>query len=165
MNIDLWRPRSGGDVHSAAVVPKKLMDQAYGKFSARLKVTRAAPGYKSAWLHYGHGCELDYPEQNWTDTIHAFTHACDGGRQDAFPTKARWTDWHTVSTEWTPDHVKYFLDGKLIGPARGTPDRPLSWIVQNESALYGPYAAPGSRANLQITWVAGYTYGSTCAAG
>ncbi|MEV8310832.1 hypothetical protein AB0P36_26625 [Streptomyces flavidovirens] len=29
---------------------------------------------------------------------------------------------------------------------------------QNESALYGPPAAPGSSAQLDITWVAAYVY-------
>lgn len=159
MNINMWRPSAGGDIHSAAVVPKKAMEQAYGKFSARLRVTKPAPGYKSAWLHYGNGCEIDYPEQNWTDTITAFHHPCGRGGQGYYPTKAKWSDWHTVSTEWTPNSIKFYLDGKLIGHAtRGVASQPLSWILQNESALYGPYAAAGSSARMQITWVATYAW-------
>ncbi|MEV0444666.1 glycoside hydrolase family 16 protein [Streptomyces spectabilis] len=159
MRIRMWRPYSGGDIHSAALVPKRVMEQAYGKFSARIKVTRLAVGYKSAWLHYGGGCEIDYPEQNWTDTITAFHHPCDGRPQGSFPTGARWTDWHTVSTEWTPGRVRFFLDGERVGEdTRGVPSRPLSWILQNESALYGPYAAPGSSAQLEITWITAYAY-------
>ncbi|MGW0550298.1 glycoside hydrolase family 16 protein [Streptomyces altiplanensis] len=159
MSIRMWRPEDGGPVHAAAVVPKKLMEQTYGKFSERFRVVKAAPGYKSAHLWYGDGCEIDYPEQNWTDTITAFTHPCDGGRQDMFATGARWTDWHTTSVEWTPDEIRYYLDGALVGSStRGVPSGPLSWILQNESALYGPPAAPGSSAQLDITWVAGYAY-------
>ncbi|MDG4864377.1 glycoside hydrolase family 16 protein [Streptomyces sp. T-3] len=159
MHIRLWRPSDGGDIHSAAVVPRAVMDQRYGKFSARLKVVQPAPGYKSAWLHYGGGCEADFPEQNWTDTITAFHHPCSGEGQGYFPTGERWTDWHTVSTEWTPDSVRFYLDGRLVGEdTRGVPDQPLDWVLQNESALYGPYAAPGSSAQLDITWVAAYAY-------
>jgi hypothetical protein len=39
------------------------------------------------------------------------------------------------------------------------PDQPLSWVLQNESALEGPGAAPGSSARLDITWIAAYAYG------
>jgi hypothetical protein len=64
-----------------------------------------------------------------------------------------------VSTEWTPGEVRFFVDGRLVGhDARQVPDRPLSWVLQNESALRGPGAAPGSSAQLDITWVAAYAY-------
>lgn len=160
MHIRMWRPKSGGDIHSAAVVPKKVMEQTYGKYSARFRVVKAAPGYKSAWLHYGGGCEMDFPEQNWTGTIHAFHHPCNGGPQGYKDTKQKFTDWHTMSLEWTPGSAKYFLDGKLIlADKRGVSSRPLSWVLQNESALYGAYAAPGSSAQMDITWVTAYAYG------
>ena len=55
---------------------------------------------------------------------------------------------------------RFFVDGRLTGhDTRGVPDRPLSWVLQNESALEGPVAAPGSSARLEITWVAAYAYG------
>ncbi|WP_030375559.1 glycoside hydrolase family 16 protein [Streptomyces rimosus] len=159
MRIRMWRPPDGSPVHAAAVVPKAALRQKYGKYSARLRVTRAAPGYKSAWLHYGDGCEVDYPEQNWTDTLAAFHHPCTGEGQDAFPTQARWTAWHTISLEWTPGSVRFYLDGHLIGHSdRGVPEQPLSWVLQNESALDGAYATAGSHAEMQITWVAVYAY-------
>ncbi|MEC4018815.1 glycoside hydrolase family 16 protein [Streptomyces sp. H27-D2] len=166
MHIRMWRPQDGGDVHAAAVVPKKLMGRTYGKFSERFRVSKAAPGYKSAHLWYGDGCEIDYPEQNWTDTISAFTHPCGGGEQDVFTTGARWTRWHTTSVEWTPDELRYYLDGELIGSStRGVPSEPLSWVLQNESALYGAVPEASSSAQLDITWIAGYTYGSPASGG
>jgi hypothetical protein len=55
--------------------------------------------------------------------------------------------------------VRFFVDGRLVGhDTRQVPDRPLSWVLQNESALRGPGAAPGSSAQLDITWVAAYAY-------
>lgn len=159
MKIRMWRPADGGDVHSAALVPRATIEQAYGKFSARIKVVKAAPGYKSAWLHYGDSCEMDYPEQNWNDTITAFHHPCNGGEQGSFATGQRWTEWHTVSTEWTPGLVRFYLDGKLVGQDdRRVPDQPLAWVLQNETALYGADAAPGSSAEMYITWVTAYAY-------
>jgi hypothetical protein len=160
MRIRMWRPEDGGPVHAAALVPRAVMQMAYGKYSARIKVTNPAPGYKSAWLHYGGGCEMDYPEGEWTGTITAFHHPCGGGEQGYFPSGDDWTRWHTVSTEWTPGRVRFFVDGRQIGEdTRRVPSVPLSWVLQNESALEGPGAAPGSSAELDITWVAAYAYG------
>ncbi|OIJ67366.1 glycoside hydrolase family 16 protein [Streptomyces mangrovisoli] len=160
MRIRMFRPADGGPVHSAAVLPRAVMDMAYGKFSARIRVVKPATGYKSAWLHYGDGCETDFPEGNWDDGFAAFQHPCGGGDQDYFPGADDWTQWHTVSTEWTPGQVRFFVDGKQIGSdTRGVADQPLSWVLQNESALEGPGAAPGSSAELDITWVAAYAYG------
>ncbi|MEV0438814.1 glycoside hydrolase family 16 protein [Streptomyces spectabilis] len=160
MRIRMWRPADGGPVHSAAVVPRAVMQMKYGKFSARIKVTKAAPGYKSAWLHYGGGCEMDHPEGEWTGSLTAFHHPCGGGEQGTYHGADDWTQWHTVSTEWTPGQVRFFVDGRQVGrDTRNVPDRPLSWVLQNESALEGPSAAPGSSAQLEITWVAAYAYG------
>ncbi|MGW3665044.1 glycoside hydrolase family 16 protein [Streptomyces sp. NPDC005141] len=160
MRIRMWRPEDGGPVHAAAVVPRAVMQMAYGKYSARIKVTKVAPGYKSAWLHYGGGCEMDHPEGEWTGSLTAFHHPCGGGEQGYFPSDDAWTEWHTVSTEWTPGHVRFFVDGRQTGEdTRGVPSAPLSWVLQNESALEGPGAAPGSSAELDVTWVAAYTYG------
>ncbi|MDN3025839.1 glycoside hydrolase family 16 protein [Streptomyces sp. S.PB5] len=159
MFIRMWRPADGGPVHAAAVVPRAVMQMKYGKYSARIKVTKVAPGYKSAWLHYGGGCEMDHPEGNWSGDLTAFHHPCGGGEQGWFPGSDDWTEWHTVSTEWTPGHVRFFVDGRQIGhDTRKVPDRPLSWVLQNESSLEGPGAAPGSSAQLDITWVAAYAY-------
>lgn len=160
MRIRMWRPADGGPVHASAVVPRAVMQMTYGKYSARIKVTKQAPGYKSAWLHYGGGCEMDHPEGEWTGPLSAFHHPCGGGEQGSFKGADEWTAWHTVSTEWTPGHVRFFVDGRQTGhDTRGVPDQPLSWVLQNESALEGPGAAPGSSAQLEITWVTAYAYG------
>ncbi|MGI5136145.1 MULTISPECIES: glycoside hydrolase family 16 protein [unclassified Streptomyces] len=159
MHIRMYRPASGGDLHVAAVVPRAVMQQAYGKYSARVRVVRAAPGYKSAWLFYGGGCEMDMYEQSWVDTVHFFHHPCDGRPQGGADTGEPFTEWHTVSLEWTPGRARYYLDGHLyLSDHRGVASRPLSWVLQNESALYGPYAAPGSWAQMDITWVTAYAY-------
>jgi hypothetical protein len=159
MHIRMYRPASGGDLHVAAVVPRAVMQQAYGKYSARVRVVRAAPGYKSAWLFYGGGCEMDMYEQSWVDTVHFFHHPCDGRPQGHADTGEPFTEWHTVSLEWTPGRARYYLDGHLyLSDRRGVASRPLSWVLQNESALYGPYAAPGSWAQMDITWVTAYAY-------
>ncbi|KWT61851.1 hypothetical protein ADL21_11235 [Streptomyces albus subsp. albus] len=163
MHLRMWRPANGGDVHSATVVPKKLMEQTYGAYEETWRVSKAAPGYKSAhllWPVDNDGCsEIDFPELEWNTTVAGFAHPSDCGEQDAFDTNAKWTDWHTSRIEWTPGRIRFYLDGKLVGEStRGVPDRPMNWDIQNESALNGDQAAPGSWAQMDITSVRGWAW-------
>ena len=153
MHIKMFRPSSGGDNHVATVVPIKCMDHQYGRYVERFKVVHADPGFKSAHLFYGNGYEIDYPENDYGETISAYTYP---GRTN-FSTSAKWTDWHTTVIERTANSVKFYLDGNLIGTtSKKVPDFPMSWILQNKSSILGPYAKPGATAQLDIDWVACY---------
>jgi hypothetical protein len=153
MHVKMFRPANGGDNRVAAVVPRKCMDTQYGRYVERFKVVRADPGFKSAHLFYGNGLEIDYPENDYNRTISAFTHP----GEDNFQTNAKWTEWHTTAIERTKGQVKYYMDGKLIGTAtRSIPDIKLSWILQNESSIEGPYAQNGAIAQIDFDWVTCY---------
>ncbi|MFI8872465.1 glycoside hydrolase family 16 protein [Streptomyces sp. NPDC055243] len=163
MHIRMWRG-SSGPVHSAAVVPKKLMNQRYGRYEERFRVSKVAVGYKSAhllWPVVNDGCsEIDFPELEWAETIAAFAHPSNCGRQAAFDTGKRWSDWHTSRIDWKPGEVSFYLDGKLIGRSKSSvPSKPMSWIIQNEAALNGDRAAPNSSAQMDIAYVKGWTWG------
>jgi Glycosyl hydrolases family 16 len=154
MHINMFRPRTGGDNHVATVVPIKCMNHQYGRYVERFKVVKADPGFKSAHLFYTGGYEIDYPENDYGSRISAYTHP--GGA--TFRTSARWTEWHTTAIEWTASSVKFYMDGKLIGTtSKRVPHIPMSWILQNESSILGPYAKPGASAQLDIDWVACYS--------
>lgn len=148
-----------GPVHAAAVVPKGTIGARYGTFSERFRVSRIAPGYKSAHLlwplgPYCDGCEINHPEGEWTGQISAFSHPRGGGRQGSYITSASWSDWHVSTIEWSPGSIRYLLDGHLIGQSTtAVPDQPMMWVLQNESALDGEQAAPDSWAQLDIDWV------------
>jgi beta-glucanase (GH16 family) len=104
-------------------------------------------------LFYRDGYEIDYPEDDYGGTISAYTHP--GGAN--FGTAAKWSDWHTTDIEWTAGAVKFYLDGVLIGTATDkVPSVNMSWILQNESSIRGPFAAPGASAQLDIAWIACY---------
>jgi hypothetical protein len=153
MHIRMFRPPTGGDNHVAAVVPKACMNMRYGKYSERFRVVRYAPGFKSAHLFYQGGFEIDYPENDWGSTISAYTHPGEA----SFGTSAKWSSWHTTSIEWTPGSIRFLLDGAVIGTTTTqVSDMPMSWILQNESSIQGPYAAPGAVAQMDIGWVACY---------
>jgi hypothetical protein len=153
MHIRMFRPSTGGENAVATVVPRKCMDRQYGRYSERFRVVHADPGFKSAHLFYQGGYEIDYPENDYDRAISAYVHP--GGA--TFATAAKWSDWHTTDIEWTPGVVKFYLDGALIGTATDkVPSIKMSWILQNESSIIGPYAAPGASAQLDIDWVSCY---------
>lgn len=154
LHIHMYRPSRGGANYVATVVPIKCMQQKYGRYTERFKVVHEQPGFKSAHLFYQGGFEIDYPENDYGATISAYTHPGEAN----FSTSAKWTDWHTTAIEWTAGVVKFYMDGRLIGSSTArVPNIPMDWILQNESSIMGPYAAPGASAQLDIAWVACYT--------
>lgn len=154
MHVKMFRPAAGGDNHVGTVVPRKCMDHQYGRYVERFKVVQADPGFKSAHLFYGGGFEIDYPENDYGGTISGYTHPGGGN----VSSDAKWTEWHTTAIEWTAGKVTFFMDGREIGTSTNQiPNIPLSWVLQNESSILGPYAEPGATAQLDIDWVACYS--------
>lgn len=153
LHVKMYRPAKGGDNHVAALVPRACMDREYGRYVERFKVVHADPGFKSAHLFYQSGYEMDYPENDYGTTISAYTHP----GENNFDTGAKWTTWHTTAIEWTASSVKYYMDGKLVGTAtKNIPHIKMSWVLQNESSIMGPYAKAGASAQLDTDWVACY---------
>lgn len=165
MTVRMYRPDKGGDNRVGTAVPIKCMNQKYGRYAERFKVTvkkdskgKPLPGFKSAHLFYQGGYEIDFPENDYVGgTISAYMHP--GGAN--FSTKAQWIDtWHTSVIEWTAGSVKFYLDGKLVGTTTNkVPQLEMSWILQNESSIMGPYAAPGTWAQIDTDWVTCYAKG------
>jgi hypothetical protein len=153
LHVDVYRPAAGGDNRVAAVVPRKCMAHRYGKYTERFRVTTGTVGFKSAHLFYQGGQEIDFPEGDWTKNLSGYVHP-----QGTFVnTPATWTAWHTTSIEWTPGTVRMYLDGKLVKTSK-TAMPTASWVLQNESSIEGPHAAPGAKAKMATTWVTCYAY-------
>ncbi|MEV8480349.1 glycoside hydrolase family 16 protein [Streptomyces sp. NPDC051173] len=162
LHIRLWRGPTSG-VHSATVVPKALMGQRYGRYEERWRVSKAAVGYKSAhllWPVNNDGCsEIDFPELEWDTTVAAFAHPSTCAQQVHVDTGARWTSWHTTVIEWRPGDLRFYLDGtQAAHTTKGVPAIPMTWDIQNESALNGENAAPNSSAQMDIDYVRGWTW-------
>ena len=141
-------------------MPLAAYGQQYGMFTERIRVSKIAPGYKSAHLLWPHGnsdaWELDYPEGDWDQTFWAYAHV-PNQNQESFE-GTTWSDWHEVAIEWTPESVKFWLDHKVVGTSSQAPQGPMEWVIQNESSLDGETAAPNSYAQMDISYVAVYTY-------
>lgn len=158
MRVHMHRPASG-DNHVAAPVPRPCMNLRYGKFTERFVVRTRTDGFKMAHLRYTPN-EIDYPEAGGnfsSDPVSEFTHGFAESGADAAPGSA-WTGWHTYSTEIVPGRVRFYFDGKLFKTVNADFPDTADWVLQNESSLDGGYAAPGSSADVDTTWLACYRY-------
>ncbi len=141
----MWRGKTG-PVHSATVVPKAAMGLRYGKFEERFRVSHVATGYKSAHLLWPvdnascPNCEIDFPELEWTGRIAAFMHHKNsvGGDQDAYDTRTDLDRLAYEQRDLDSGQRHLALDGKIVGHSTtAVPNTPMSWDIQNESALNG----------------------------
>jgi beta-glucanase (GH16 family) len=163
--------RTTAGVHRVAAFGPKFsngaVSQLYGRYAIRFRVD-SMHGYKGAWLLWPasevwpRDGEIDFPEGDFDRLIEAYVHhqgATSGGDQDAFTTPARWTDWHTAVTEWTPGQVRFYLDDQLIGSTTTRiPNTPLRWVIQNETTLAGFEPADDVAGHVLIEWVALWGY-------
>jgi hypothetical protein len=166
----------GPDGKPRAAVPYPLINgrnaadpsnQTYGRYEVRF---RADPvkGYKTAFLLWPESevwprdGEIDFPEGDLDGTISAFMHrqnGTSGGDQDAFSTKSTYTSWRTATIEWTPDAIRFFLDGKVVGEStERIPNTPMRWALQTETCLGGCDIPAGSQGKVQIDYVKVWRY-------
>jgi hypothetical protein len=162
MHLKMYRGL--GNVHSATVVPKYSMNQKYGQYIIKERVSHVGVGYKTAdllWPTVNNGCtEVDYPELEHDVTPTGFFHPQDCNiAQSSFSTGVSWSDWHVYAITWTPSFVHYWCDGVLVGSQdKLVPNVNMSWDIQNESALNGEQAAPNSYDQIDIEYVKGYSW-------
>ena len=168
MHVRMYR--TTGFIHSAAVLPKAAIGMTYGKYVETFEVSADSDdGYRSSDLLWptdnlpSVGDEIDFPEGEWDSQFCAHVHSLlenDGRDVANFCPDVGYSDWNTTVLEWAPGSLKFYLNGTLIGSLTGkwAPTTPMSWILQNEGALYGPEAAVNSSAQMNISSVAVYSY-------
>jgi len=166
MHIRMFR--TTGPIHSAAVVPRASIGLLYGKYVERFRVVNpdSSTGYKSSHLlwptSYPLKYEVDFPEGEWDSYFCVHVHSIPQGTatKNLCPAAPSWGTWNTTEIEWWPGNVAFYLNGAEIYHVTGkwVPDERMSWIIQNESALNGELAPEHSSAQLNISYVAVYTY-------
>lgn len=163
MHIRMFR--ATGSIHSATVLPKAAIGMLYGKYVERFSVASdSSPGYRSAHMLWPTSDPIDYeadfPEGEWDSTFCVHVHSQFETVVGNFCPNIGWAGWHTTEIDWTPQGLKFYLGRKLVGslPGKWAPDEPMSWILQNESALYGVGAPENSSAQLNISSLAVYSY-------
>ncbi len=141
--------------------------QLYGRYAARFRAD-SLHGYKTAWLlwpdseTWPRDGEIDFPEGNLDGTIAAFMHrqnGSSGSDQDAYSTTKTYGTWHTAVLEWTPTYVMFMLDGVVLGTSTARiPNTPMHYVLQTETALDGTVPADAVAGNVQVDWVAVWSY-------
>ncbi len=160
---------NGVAVHMVAAPEPRLPTgngQIYGRYSVRFYVD-PVPGYKTAWLLWPDsgiwpaGGEIDYPDCNLVQDIHAFMHwATPSGGQTAISTTVPEAGaWHIATEEWQPGKVTFILDGSVIGIATTlVPTDSMHYVLQTETQLTGGAPANSAAGNVKVDWVTIYSY-------
>ncbi|MGW0041195.1 glycoside hydrolase family 16 protein [Rhodococcus sp. NPDC003348] len=152
--------RAGANL--SPVISGDEQGQLYGRYSARIKTSHPyITGYRLAMLLWptsevwpSEG-ELNFPEGELTGPIRGYHHFAepDATANSQVISEYDYSDfsqWRTVTTEWTPDTVRFILDGRvLLESHRGVPNTPMRWQLQLESSLY-PDLGSG---NFYVDWV------------
>lgn len=163
--MDMWLHNENGRPQGAAPVPLPTGSwggQTYGKFSVRFR-SDAVTGYGAAWLLWPDSNdwkqgEIDFPEGALDGKFMGFNHCINtpSVNCDFVVTNAAYTSWHTASVEWTPNGVKYILDGiTLKNSTAAIPSNPMHWVLQTET---NDQTVTGAGGHVYVDWVTMYNY-------
>jgi hypothetical protein len=164
--LDLRTRTEGSTAMGAGVAAQVNGDgtwggRAYGRYSVRFRADPGA-GWGAAFLLWSDtdtwtDGEIDFAEGLTTaTTVDAHNHALVDPAQNALSvyTPATWDSWHVATVEWTPDAVRFHLDGHLTGTSTQVPTRPLHLVLQTVTDKRVPPA--DSTAHVLVDWVAAY---------
>ena len=173
--LDYFLHTAKGSPRVASVVPFGYTGQTYGRYSVRFK-SDSLQGYKIAFMLWPSSDKWEDGEVDWPEgglDGKPYANSAVRGSLDEFgmqfdpparafaPTGMR--QWHVATTEWTPQGISWFWDGKLIGRtalANAVPITPMRWTLQAETDV-GPGTsapAPSTAGHLEIDWVVQYAY-------
>lgn len=170
--LDIYLHTANGIHMVAAPVPKipggvNGFGRQYGAYVVRFKAD-PVPGYKTAWLLWPDSDawpadgEIDFPEGDLDSTMSGFMHrmgATSGSQQDAYPTSATYSQWHTATIEWIPGMARFILDGKIVGTSTHyVPSDPMHWVLQTETATDGTTPTDSAAGHVLIAWAAAYAH-------
>jgi beta-glucanase (GH16 family) len=137
----------------------------YGAYAVRFRATSTV-GYKTAWLlwpdseKWPQDGEVDFPEGDMNGGFWAFMHwrgGTNGFDKYAYNTGDRFDKWQTALIEWTPQMVRFILNGKIIGTStQHIPDTPMHWVLQTETATDGTIPAASTAGHVDVAWVSVY---------
>ncbi|MFP5022635.1 glycoside hydrolase family 16 protein [Pseudonocardia phyllosphaerae] len=143
--------------------------QTYGRWEIRAK-TNPGWGYGDVallwpdaedWPEGGEVNFMEIPKGDRSES-HSILHFGEDNSQVGHSTRGDFTQWHTYATEWTPDHVAYFIDGQEVFRStdpKTVPERPMHLAIQQDIGPYGNDWIPArdsrtpDELDLQVDWV------------
>lgn len=161
-----YEPWVSGGVSSA-----KALQQTYGEYLVRSRLTAAAPATEVELLWPASGVwppEIDFNESNDSTTETSATlhwGSTDAERNVQILTGINMTEWHTWGVIWAPGQITYTVDGKVWATVTSSevPDVPMVldiqqqvWGCDNDEAETCPDADAPAQVNLDVAWVVAY---------
>ena len=143
--------------------------QRYGRFDVRFRMDRGV-GIAYALLLWPTSQkwppELDIMEDNGRDrqSTSATAHYDRDDKKIQRQTRGDFTQWHTATLDWTPNHLVYRLDGKVWATIDSThvPNEPMDLALQTQAWGCGgtweacPNSTTPPAVDLQVDWVSLY---------
>lgn len=142
----------------------------YGKYEIRF---RYGPGFgtKAVALTWPNDGTWP-PEVDWLEfradeashnTLTLTNHYKPGNQMQHAPSlHGDWTQWHTVGLEWTPDALRYTLDGAVTATQTGQVPQKDMWmdLTNNlgRSAASKPNSSTPAVVDFDVDWVKFWTY-------
>ncbi len=134
--LRVWNGRnSRGEMISGGVSAQTgPFVRTYGRFQARIAISGGAGSSGAAllWPTQGWPPEIDFFEFDHRDAarrqLMLTHHYNSGNRMSQTFIRGDFKRLHTVTVEWTPKRLDYFLDGRLVKRERDTskiPDQPM----------------------------------------
>ena len=174
LNLETYRDaRFGGRWVSGGVSSARALRQTYGRYDVRLRMDRGKGIAMIALLWPVRNQwppEIDFAE-NGGETrarkqVTATLHYGADNSQIQRTVHANFTHWHVLGVEWTPRLLIYTLDGHPWAVVRNSavPSQAMELDLQAQAGTCGdryapcPDASTPARVNLQIDWVAAYSY-------
>jgi beta-glucanase (GH16 family) len=159
-------PAFGGRWVSGGVSMGRSLNQTYGKYQVRFRITqgRGVGMCIFLWPKSGWPPEIDFAEESSavgqrqleTATLHYGSHNTEIHSR----VRANFQSWHTIGLNWTPGKILYTLDGRAWGSVTGShvPNVPMHLGIQthvgsNGNSGPGPGSTTPSKVGLQIDWV------------
>ncbi|MGW3346935.1 glycoside hydrolase family 16 protein [Nonomuraea rubra] len=162
------------DYSSARLETRSTFDQAYGRFSARIKLPLGKGLWPAFWLKrtdsgrsgsatYG---EIDIMENRGHEThlVRAYTHSQGrkGGGQITLPERLD-ADFHVYGVDWTPQSITWWVDGEPYAQYPRYPgwpfDKPFYLILNLQVGgtwVGNPNAGTRFPARMVVDWVRVY---------
>lgn len=164
--VTLETRRTSQGFTTGGITSARGLKQTYGRYAARVRVDRALGTRAVALLWPTEGAwppEIDYFEVSGNDpqrgssmlSNHYGTRTNHGIQQHKI--HADFSSWQVVGVEWTPDEIRYLLNGRVVHRQRGHVPQRLMWAgFQSEigTAAGGrPTSQTPDVVRFQIDWI------------
>ncbi|GAA4667419.1 glycoside hydrolase family 16 protein [Frondihabitans cladoniiphilus] len=165
-NLDFYLHSENGQPLVATIMPDNYAAHTTGRVSVRFKST-VTPGYKFVGMFWPSNDvwnqgEIDWPEGDLGQTVRpasAIPGTYSNGNMQFLPatqifSSTDQTQYHTATTEWDSNTVRFYWDGQLVSSVTGAvPTQAMRVTLQAETFINQGTVPTDSSGHLDIDWI------------